>query len=207
MRIVVVGGNGGTGAHVVRQALARGDEVVSVSRGGWTDAPDGLSDVRLDATSSDELDAVLTGADAVVVAVGSPGFDRDRLRTRVTAAVVAAMRRVGVRRIVVHSSLGVGDSLRLMKEPVRTLARVALGIALADHRTQEDLVEHAQLDWASVRPGGLSDEPAAGDVRLVSTAEAEVGAPTGRISRADVAAGILQVIDEGLTGTFVFVPR
>ena len=32
MRIVVFGGNDGTGACVVRQALARGDEVVSMSR-------------------------------------------------------------------------------------------------------------------------------------------------------------------------------
>lgn len=207
MRIVVVGGNGGTGASVVRQALARGDEVVSISRGGWGVAHEGLTDVKRDATASDQLDAVLAGADAVVIAVGSPGFDRNRVRTRVTASVVASMRRVGVRRVVVHSSLGVGDSLRLMREPVRTLAKVALGVALADHATQEGLVAGSRLDWASVRPGGLTDEALAGDVRLVPTSEAEVGAPTGRISREDVAAGILQVIDDGLAGTFVFVRR
>ena len=193
MRIVVFGGNDGTGACVVRQALARGDEVVSISRRGWGMPVDGLTDVKLDATRSADLDEVLRGADAVVITVGSPGFDRSRLRTRVTASVVAAMRRVGLRRVVVHSSLGVGDSLRLMTEPVRTIAKVALGVALTDHETQEGLVAHAGLDWASVR--------------LVPTAEAEVGAPTGRITREDVAAGILQAIDEGLTGTFVFVPR
>ncbi len=207
MRIVVFGGNDGTGDCVVRQALARGDEVVSISRRGWGMPVDGLTDVKLDATRSADLDEVLRGADAVVIAVGSPGFDRNRLRTRVTASVVAAMRPVGLRRVVVHSSLGVGDSLRLMKEPVRTIAKVALGVALADHETQEGLVAHAGLDWASVRPGGLRDDPRADDVRLVPTAEAEVGAPTGRITREDVAAGILQAIDEGLTGTFVFVPR
>lgn len=207
MRIVVVGGNDGTGACTVRQALARGDEVVSISRRGWGMPVDGLTDVKLDATHSADLDEVLRGADAVVITVGSPGFDRSRLRTRVTASVVAAMRRVGLRRVVVHSSLGVGDSLRLMKEPVRTIAKVALGVALTDHETQEGLVAHAGLDWASVRPGGLNDDPRADDVRLVPTAEAAVGAPTGRITREDVAAGILQVLDERLQGTFVFVPR
>lgn len=207
MRIVVVGGNGGTGACVVRHALGRGDEVVSVSRRGWDDPPAGLVDLRLDASASEQLDGALAGADAVVLAVGAPGFDRGRPRTRVTASVVAAMRRAGVRRIVVHSSLGVGDSLRLMKQPVRTLARVVLGVALADHDAQEGLVAHAGLDWASVRPGGLTDDPAAGNVRLVPTGDATVGEPTGRIARDDVAAGILRALDEGLRGTFVFVPR
>ena len=102
------------------------------------------------------------------------------------------------------------DTARLDRLPwsrFHTLVVVALGVALTDHETQEGLVAHAGLDWASVRPGGLSDDPRADDVRLVPTAEAEVGAPTGRITREDVAAGILQAIDEGLTGTFVFVPR
>lgn len=207
MRIVVIGGNSGTGASVVRQALGRGDEVVSVSRRGWTDPPEGVEDVRLDALESAQLDQVLADADAVVVAVGSPGFDRSRLRTRVTESVVASMRRVGASRIVVHSSLGVGDSLRLMKEPVRTIARIALGIALADHAAQEDVVARSGLQWASVRPGGLNDEEAAGDVKIVRTAEASVGAPTGRISREDVAAGILHVLDLELEGTYVYVRR
>ncbi|MDO5534172.1 MAG: SDR family oxidoreductase [Propionibacteriaceae bacterium] len=207
MRIVVIGGNAGTGAHVVHQALQRGDEVVSVSRSGWTDPPEGVEDVRLDATASAGLDQVLTGADAVVVAVGASGFDRSRPRTRVTEAVVSSLGRVGARPVVAHSSLGVGDSLDLMKQPVRTIARVALGIALADHGAQEDVLARSGLPWASVRPGGLSDDPARGDVTLTPTADAAPGAPTGRITRADVAAGILQVLDEGLGGTFVFVPR
>ncbi|NLT28911.1 MAG: SDR family oxidoreductase [Propionibacterium sp.] len=207
MRIVVIGGNGGTGACLAHLGLARGDEIVSVSRRGWANAPAGLTDVRLDATDSALLDEVLTGADAVVIAVGAPGFGKQKLRTAVTASVVAAMQRVGVRRLVVHSSLGVGESLKLMKQPIRTFAKLVLGRALADHADQEAVAAASGLDWAVVQPGGLADDPATGDVRLVATGVARPGQPTGRISRADVAAGILQILDEGLTGRYVFAAR
>ena len=144
--------------------VARGDEVVSISRRGWGMPVDGLTDVKLDATRSADLDEVLRGADAVVIAVGSPGFDRNRLRTRVTASVVAAMRRVGLRRVVVHSSLGVGDSLRLMKEPVRTIAKVALGVRAPVARRVDiglaftgDHAEDAVVPAANPRRGDRHD--------------------------------------------------
>lgn len=207
MRIVVVGGNGGTGAQVVRRALERGDEVVSVSRSGWEDAPAGLVDARADATVSAELDPILRGADAVVLAVGAPGLASDRPRTRATASVVAAMRRVGVKRLVVHSSLGVGDSLALMKEPIRSIAKVMLGRALADHADQEALVSVSGLDWTVVRPAGLSDEPYSGRFTTVATEQARVGEASGRIGRADVAAGILDALDHDTRGALVFVRR
>ena len=97
MRIVVFGGNDGTGACVVRQALARGDEVVSISRRGWGMPVDGLTDVKLDATRSADLDEVLRGADAVVIVTEWDQFralDLDRIKLLMRSPRIIDLRNI-----------------------------------------------------------------------------------------------------------------
>lgn len=188
MRIVVVGASSGTGRQVVEQAVQRGHEVVALSRRGAGVA--GATDVRGDATDPAVVArAVEGGADAVVLAIGGvPGTDRNR--TEVTRVVLAGLP-AGVGRVVVHSSLGVGDSGRLLPGPIRLFTSVVLRKALADHAEQEDLVRASGLPWTIVRPGGLTDKPATG--RVVALEEPSPFAAT--ISRADVAAFILDSLD------------
>ncbi|MGM0386470.1 MAG: NAD(P)H-binding protein, partial [Actinomycetota bacterium] len=77
MRITVIGGNSGTGAHVVRLAAQAGHEVTSLSRTGSDSSPDGVVDRRGDATDPDTVRRAVVGADAVVVTVGG-GAARNR---------------------------------------------------------------------------------------------------------------------------------
>ena len=193
MNITVVGGNSGTGAQVVRLAAEAGHAVTCLSRRGGGTASGQVKDVMGDATDPGVVRSVVEGADAVVVTVGgSAGADRNR--ADVTRSVIAAMQAAGVRRLVVHSSLGVGDSMKLMPAPARMFARTLLGKALAAHAEQEAAVKGSGLDWTIVRPGGLADGPATGTYVAQTTPE---GRPMkGRISRADVAAHILQVLDD-----------
>ncbi len=196
VNITVIGGNSGTGAQVVRLAAEAGHTVTCVSRRGGATASDLVKDVTGDATDAAVVRAAIEGADAVVVTVGgSAGADRNR--TAVTRSVIAAMQDVGVRRLVVQSSLGVGDSMSLMAGPVRVFARTVLGKALADHAEQEAAVEGSGLDWTIVRPGGLTDEPATGSyVAQVTTGGRSM---KNRISRIDVAHHILKVLDDPAT--------
>jgi putative NADH-flavin reductase len=177
----------------VRLAAGAGHAVTSLSRTGSTGAPGELRDLVGDATDAAVARSAVTGADAVVIAVGgSAGADRNR--AEVTRSVIAAMKAAGVRRLVVHSSLGVGDSMKLMAAPVRMFARTVLGKALADHAEQEAAAEASGLDWTIIRPGGLTDEPATGTWVAQVTSE---GRPMkSRISRADVAAYILSILDD-----------
>lgn len=161
-------------------------------RGGAT--PSGLvSEVVGDATDPAVVRSAVEGADAVVVTVGgSAGADRNR--AVVTRSVIAAMQAAGVRRLIVQSSLGVGDSMSLMPAPVRVFARTVLGKALADHAEQEAAAQASGLDWTIVRPGGLTDDPATGTYVAQATSE---GRPMkNRISRSDVAVHILKVLDD-----------
>ena len=196
MKITVVGGNGGTGAEVVRIAAREGHEVTCLSRSGATSLPEGVRDVTGDARDSDVVRAAIAGSDAVVVTVGGAS-GADRHRAEVTRSVIAAMRSAGVRRLIVQSSLGVGDSMNLIPVPLRLFARTVLGKALADHAEQEAAVAASGLDWTVVRPGGLSDGPATGAYIAQETAEHRP--MKGRITRADVATHIVRILDDPAT--------
>lgn len=193
MKLTVVGGNSGTGAEVVRIAAQAGHQVSSLSRSGATSFPAGVRDLRGDALDAEVARSAVAGADAVVVTVGGASGS-GRHRAEVTRSVIAAMRAAGVRRLVVQSSLGVGDSMQLMPAPARLFARTVLGKALADHAEQEAAVADSGLDWTIVRPGGLSDGPPTGAYIAQETAE---GRPMkGMINRADVATCIVGILDD-----------
>jgi uncharacterized protein len=65
--IVVFGGTGYTGDHIIREAAARGHEVISVSR---SEPKEPLEGVRYETGSAEEVARrVVPGADAVVAAL------------------------------------------------------------------------------------------------------------------------------------------
>lgn len=196
MKITVVGGNKGTGAQVVRIAAEQGHEVTSLSRTPPAAPRAGVRELSGDALDPETARQAVDGADAVVVTVGgSSGAGRHR--TEVTRSVLAAMRDAGVRRIVVQSSLGVGDSMGLMPAPARVFAKAVLGRALADHAEQEAAVAASGLDWTVVRPGGLADGPVPGSV--VAQESGEARSMKARISRADVATYIVDALADPTT--------
>lgn len=193
MKITVVGGNRGTGAQVVRIAAEAGHQVTCLSRSGAASQPEGVRDVTGDAQDVVVARAAVAGADAVVVTVGG-ATGSDRHRAQVTRSIIAAMREEGVRRLVVQSSLGVGDSLELMSAPTRLFARTVLGRALADHAEQEAAVAESGLDWTVLRPGGLGDGAATGAYVAQETSERRP--MKTRINRADVATYIVRILDD-----------
>ena len=152
MRMTVVGGSRGTGAQVVRIAAEAGHQVTCLSRNGAPAPIGGVSYLTGDALNAEVAQAAVSGADAVVVSVGG-ATGSDRHRAEVTRSIIAAMRDAGVRRLIVHSSLGVGDSMQLMPAPARVFAKAVLGRALADHAEQE-----AAVARTPVRRGEVVDE-------------------------------------------------
>jgi putative NADH-flavin reductase len=132
---------------------------------------------------ADALVPVVAGQDAAVVALG--GGRKGGVRARGTAAVVEAMRRTGVRRLVVQSTLGVGDSRGNLNFFWKHLMfGLLLRNAYADHVEQEELTRQSGLDWTIVRPGAFTDGARTGSYRRGFSAEERTNL---RISRADVA--------------------
>jgi len=193
MRVVIAGGHGKIALLLERQLAGRGDQAVGLIRN-----PGHAADVReaggeavvcdLEAATADDVAALLAGADAVVFAAGAgPGSGAGRKDTVDRAASVlmaVAAERAGVRRFVQISAMGAGQPPRPDRDEVWAAYIAAKGAAEEDLRDRD-------LDWTILRPGGLTDAPATGRVRL-----APPPLPSGTVTRADVAAVVVAALDE-----------
>lgn len=183
MKITIIGGSQGTGAQLASLAHEAGHDITIVSRSGR--APAGVRVVTGNAADPAVAAQAVAGADAVVVTVGgAKGVPHQR--TAVTRTVIGAMQEAGVRRLVVQSSLGAGDSGAQLPGPLGLITRVLLAKPLADHNQQESAVKGSGLDWTLLRPTGLTDkEPAGTWTALETGAEGKL---RGSIPRRDLAA-------------------
>lgn len=194
VKITIVGGSKGTGAKLAEAARDAGHQVTVVSRSGT--APDGVERVTGSAVDPAVVREAISGADAVVVTVGgAKGVPNQR--TAVTRAVIAGMREMGVRRLVIQSSVGAGDSASQLPTPLRQLMSMLLAKPLADHTQQEAAAMASGLDWTIVRPTGLTDKPALGAWRALEVSDP--GHLRGSIPRADLAACLLGVLQDDAT--------
>ena len=192
MRVVIAGGHGKIALLLERLLAERGDQAVGLIRN-----PVHVADVQkagaeavvcdLEAASADDVAALLAGADAVVFAAGAgPGSGAARKDTVDRAASVlmaGAAEQAGVRRFVQVSGMGAGQPPAPGSDEVWAAYITAKSVAEADLRVRD-------LDWTILRPGGLTDTPATGKIRL-----APPPVPRGTVPRADVAAVIAALLD------------
>ncbi len=151
MKVAVVGATGFVGSHVVPHLVERGHTVIAISRDGrrlpaWNEAVE----ARAADVSGHDLEAALAGADAVVHLAAIPRESRgrrfDEVNVRGTQRVIAAAERIGVKRLVHLSVLGVADDPKL-----RYLFSKWRG---------EEAVRSSSLDWVVLRPSlmfGIGD--------------------------------------------------
>ena len=196
MKVLVLGAAGKTGSAVVAQARAAGHEVTAfVHTTDGYDAPPGVV-VRVgDATDPHGVGGLVAGQDAVIDTIGgTTPYKKDVTLERDTAAaVITAMRENGVRRLVVTSMVGVGDSIASSTAFERLLLKTFLRGATPDKAALEAEVETSGLDWTVVRPAVLTDDDPTGAVR---TYEPASGEKARKISRADLATFLVGQLDD-----------
>lgn len=199
MRLTVFGPTGGTGAEVVRQALADGHEVRAVARrpAAVAGQESGLLTVLAgDVLDPGSLDGAVTGADAVLSALGPPPRNpAAAVHARGTAAVADAMRLAGVRRFV-----GVSASPAAPRAEKSTLERLVLHPLLErvfgvyeDMRRMERMLADSDLEWTVFRPPRLLDKPGTGRYRTAVGGRLAGG---WNLPRADLAAAMLAAADD-----------
>jgi putative NADH-flavin reductase len=192
VNILIFGATGPTGRLIVSQALEQGHAVTAFARdpSRLESAHPRLRVVRGDATHDlKRIDEAMEGQDAVVSALGRrKSFRSDRLIERSMRAVVPAMQRAGVRRLILMSSFGVGESRRDAPLLPAILYRTLLRGIFRDKAAAENYIHQADVEWTIVYPVLLTDSPLTGRYR-VGEKLALHGVP--KISRSDVAHFIL----------------
>ena len=193
MRTVIAGGHGKIALLLEGLLAARGDQALAMVRN-----PAHLADVQnagaeavvcdLETASAGDVAALLSGADGVVFAAGAgPGSGiarKDSVDRAASALMAGAAEQAGVRRFVQVSSMGAG-------QPPRAGSDETWAAYIAAKTAAEVDLQARDLDWTIVRPGGLTDAPATGRVRLAAPP-----VPRGTVPRADVAAVIAALLSE-----------
>lgn len=179
MKLLVLGASGGCGQWVVRLATERGDDVTALVRPGTPfTPPPGVKAMRGDATDPVILEDSSKGQDAALCCVGqrragktpwARALSPPDLVTRVVSALVPAMEKSGVKRLVFISAGGVGDSADRLTPLVRRMVGAGnVGVAYRDLEEAERVLAKSALDVTCVRPVTLIGGKPGGRAREVS---------------------------------------
>jgi NAD(P)-dependent dehydrogenase (short-subunit alcohol dehydrogenase family) len=196
MRFAIFGGTGGTGRHVVTQALDAGHHVRVLVRSAAPARSLGVHE-RLTTVigSFDEpaqVDAVVEQADAVISALGASAGGPTTVCADGIRAVLPAMSRHGVRRLVVVSAHGVADSHD--RSAYARTVWATRGHRMRDKESMEELIDAADVDATIVRPPALGNGARTG--RYVTGTDLRIGI-TSSIPRADLADFLLSAAVTG----------
>ena len=112
MNVLVIGAAGRTGKAVVEQAVAAGHQVTAFVHQAGDYAMPNVRVIVGDATDGAVVAAATAGQDAILDTIGSKApYKSTTLESDIASIVLAAMRQHGVRRLVVISMLGQGESM------------------------------------------------------------------------------------------------
>jgi putative NADH-flavin reductase len=192
MKVVIFGASGGTGQHLVQQALALDHTVTAFARdpGSIIAAPaPGLTVIQGDIHDAAAVAAAIAGQEAVLSALGSRSLARSDVLETGVRNILAGMTAHGIKRIIVLGAAGASaDPTRHQGAVTRMLLKFAMATFLREpfrsQREQERLLEASPAQYTIVRPPRLLDRPGKGHYRVQ-----EDGLPPRgtTIPRADVA--------------------
>ena len=194
--VLIFGASRGTGLQIARQLRARGDRVTafvrpSSDRSGLE--PLGVQYVVGDALEMPAVSAAFAAGPyrAVVSTIGCFKCEQppDYIANR---NIVAAARKAGVQRMVLVTSIGVGDSA----DAIPWASKKFLGSILPLKEQAELTLIDSGLDYTIIRPGGLVRD---GDTPTGHGVLTEDRHAFGFISRADLAQLIIRCLDDDHT--------
>ncbi len=173
LRVLVVGATGGSGRAAVQHLLAQGCRVTAFSRSAsrLADLSGDLRVIDGDASNPADVDRAVQGQDAVVVTLGiTENPIRVRLlgtartpidiRSKGTSNVIDAMKRHGVRKLVVQTTYGIGETEGRLGIGDQLFFSVLLKPQIDDTKVQEQFVRNSGLDWTLAQPVHLTDDDA-----------------------------------------------
>ncbi|MET3930245.1 uncharacterized protein YbjT (DUF2867 family) [Lysobacter sp. OAE881] len=206
MNVVVFGATGSTGRLAVEAALSAGHVVTAFARDPvrMRASHPFLRVVKGDVMDPASVAPAVRSADAIICALGAiPRAKDDRWRRQPgvpvcsvgTANILAAMPQ-DRGRLIVQSSVSVGDSYATGRFGAGFLVKLALKEVMADKEKQEALVRASGCDWTIVRPATLTFKPARGDLKVGTDLRWSI---LSTATRADVANYMVGILDSPTT--------
>jgi nucleoside-diphosphate-sugar epimerase len=139
----------------------------------------------LEKVSVPDLAIAIQGADAVVFAAGAgPGSGEERKWTMDyggAVKLIEAAQHESISRYVIVSAMGAAD-------PQAAGGEGTFAVYLQAKHDADEKLRESGLDYTIVRPGGLTDDPATGQVSIAPRLE------RGQVPRDDVAAVLLATL-------------
>ena len=193
MKLAIFGANGGTGRHLVEQALAGGHTVTILVRNPATFPlqHEHLSLIQGDVRSLANIEAAVAGQDAILSALGTNQRGPVSICTDGVEHMLKAMTSSQVHRILVVSAYGAAESHH--RNLYNLLVWTSMREKMLDKERMEKLLEHSDVQWTLVRPPALTNGPRTQHYHTGTDLSIYV---TSRISRADVANFMLQSIND-----------
>lgn len=187
--LLVFGASGRTGRHLCELAGPAGWQPVAAVRDpiAFARLGNGVRCVKADLLDPASVTEAMrsTAPQAVICVVG--GRSDIRVDSDGVMAVTTACHERGIKRLIVVTSLGCGDSEHYASP---ALLR-AIGPVLAAKTHAERHLTISGLDWTIVRPGGLLEQDASGTGALYADPRVH-----GRISCRDLATLLLALVNE-----------
>jgi putative NADH-flavin reductase len=198
MNIVIFGSTGPNGCALVEQGLQQGHKVTAFARNpaALEIKHENLLVAKGDILEPASVSAAIQGRDAVLSALGTKTLKKNTIMSDGTRNIIAAMKAHNVRRLIVETSLEVGDS---RGQSTRLFRWIFLPLLLrnvfADKEIQEREIMASGLDWTIVRPGMLTNGPRTGEYQ-VWTGAPPPATRKSYVSRADVADFMLKQLTD-----------
>jgi len=203
--LLVLGGSGRTGIHVLTQAVARGHRVRALVRDpDAVQAPVGVELIQGTPSDIDDIRKAAQGSKAVISALNNSRASDNpwakpvsppTFMTDATRHILTVMSEQNIRRIVLTSTQNAGDGRPGLNPVFKALVKFSnLKASFDDHDGVDEAVRASDTDWTLVRAVLLADGPVVTPVRA---AEAGTEKPGTRINRADLAGFLLDTVEQG----------
>ncbi|WP_341347717.1 NAD(P)H-binding protein [Paenibacillus sp. FSL H3-0469] len=194
-KILILGASGRTGRLILDYALRKGYKVNALVRNPDKIQPrEGLTLFKGTPENPEDIDHAMEGTQGVLVALNNvrtsdfpwaKQVSPPRFMANAVKGTVIAMEKRGLRRIVIISALGVGDSFSTAPILLRWLEKYTnVGKTYDDHNWVDQEIRDTDTDWTLVRAVGLSNSDKSKTLQVT-----EVGGPKPAliISRMNVA--------------------
>lgn len=194
MNLLILGGTGRVGSHLVMNALQDGHHVTALVRTPDKINHENLTVIQGNVLKKEDIARAMHGVDVVLSALNTDG---GTTLTESMPLVIDAMKKEGIKRIITIGTAGILQS-RVSRELLRyqsSESKRKLTRAAEEHHKVYDMLQQSGLDWTVVCPTYLPDGEKLGKYRTERNFLPEDGSQISVPDTADFAYSLLQSSD------------